>query len=147
MQQFYMLSETSPAVFGDVKNGLAESGSALKRLLMVPLAKVNRIRLDFDFGLKEVIRLAALLDSGKAVKPVILWKDGLPDDEAETVQVEATAVAAGITSKLSAMKRAYGYDDKQAADEQEQIEKETPAIAEPVNFATETDHNGDNGSA
>lgn len=147
MQQFYMLSETSPAVFGDVKNGLAESGSALKRLLMVPLAKVNRIRLDFDFGLKEVIRLAALLDSGKAVKPVIAWKDGLPDDEAETVQVEATAVAAGITSKLSAMKRAYGYDDKQAADEQKQIEKETPAIAEPVNFATETDHNGDNGSA
>ena len=134
MQQFYMLSETSPAVFGDVKNGLAESGSALKRLLTVPLAKVNRIRLDFDFGLKEVIRLAALLDSGKAVKPVILWKDGLPDDEAEMVQTEAVAVGAGITSKFSAMKRAYGYDDDQAEEELKRISEEEPTLEDPTSF-------------
>ena len=139
IQQFYILSETSPAVFGDVKSGLAESGSALKRLLMAPLAKVNRIRLGFDDGLREVIRLAALLDSGKAVEPVISWKDGLPDDEAETVQIEAMAVAAG-------MKRAYNFDDKQAAEEQKQIEKETPAIAEPVNFAAKTDNDDGSGA-
>lgn len=146
IQQFYILSETSPAVFGDVKSGLAESGSALKRLLMAPLAKVNRIRLGFDDGLREVIRLAALLDSGKTVEPVISWKDGLPDDEAETVQIEAMAVAAGITSKVSAMKRAYNFNDKQAADEQKQIEKETPAIAEPVNFAANTDNDDGSGA-
>ena len=112
---------------------------------MAPLAKVNRIRLGFDAGIREIIRLAALLDSGKTVESSIAWKDGLPDDEAETVQIEAMAVAAGITSKISAMKRAYDYDDKQAADEQKQIEKETPAIAEPVNFAAKTDN--DDGSS
>ena len=79
-------------------------------------------------------------------EPVIAWKDGLPDDESETVQIEAMAVAAGITSKLSAMKRAYSYDDKQAADEQKQIEKETPAIAEPVSFAAKTDNDDDSGA-
>ena len=82
----------------------------------------------------------------KAVEPVISWKDGLPDDEAETVQIEAMAVAAGITSKVSAMKRAYDYDDKQAADEQKLIEKETPTIAEPVNFAAKTDNDDGSGA-
>ncbi|MGI6076182.1 MAG: phage portal protein [Pyramidobacter sp.] len=135
IQQFYILSETSPAVFGDVKSGLAESGSALKRLLMAPLAKVNRIRLGFDDGLREVIRLAALLDGGKKVAPVIAWKDGLPDDEAEMVQTEAVAVGAGITSKLSAMKRAYGYDDDQAEEELKRIAEEEPVLEDPASFA------------
>lgn len=135
MQQFYMLSETSPAVFGDIKSGLAESGSALKRLLMAPLAKVNRIRLGFDAGIREVIRLAALLDSGKAVEPSITWKDGLPDDEAEAVNTSSAAVGAGISSKLSAIKRTFGLDDKQAAEEMKQIaaEAEADRIASPDN--------------
>ncbi|MCR5336664.1 MAG: phage portal protein [Synergistes sp.] len=141
MQQFYMLSETSPAVFGDIKSGLAESGSALKRLLMAPLAKVNRIRLGFDAGIREVIRLAALLDRGKAVEPSITWKDGLPDDEAEAVNTSSAAVGAGISSKLSAIKRTFGLDDKQAAEEMKQIaaEAEADRIASPDNMPLDGD--------
>ena len=65
---------------------------------------------------------------------------------AAVLPAEAMAVAAGITSKVSAMKRAYNFDDKQAADEQKQIEKETPAIAEPVNFAAKTDNDDGSGA-
>ena len=143
MQQFYILSETSPAVFGEIKSGLAESGSALRRLLTVPLAKVNRVRGGFDAAVREVIRLAALLDGGKKVAPVIAWKDGLPDDEAEMVQTEAVAVGAGITSKLSAMKRAYGYDDGQAEEELKRIAEEEPVLEDPA--ALDGQHNEPDG--
>ena len=43
MEQLYILSETSAAAFGQLKAGLAESGTALRRLMMAPLAKVNSI--------------------------------------------------------------------------------------------------------
>lgn len=145
MQQFYILSETSPAVFGEIKSGLAESGSALRRLLTVPLAKVNRVRGGFDAAVREVIRLAALLDDGKKVAPVIAWKDGLPDDEAEMVQTEAVAVGAGITSKLSAMKRAYGYDDGQAEEELKRIAEEEPALEDPTTFGGQDGNAPDDG--
>lgn len=129
MEQFYMLSETSPAVFGKIESGLAESGSALKRLFMAPLAKVNRVRMNFDPALREVLTIAAILD-GKdenSIAPVIGWKDGLPDDEAEQVNMASTAVSAGISSKRSAMKRAFGLDDEQTDEEMRQIEAESKA--------------------
>ena len=130
MEQFYMLSETSPAVFGKVESGLAESGSALKRLFMAPLAKVNRVRMNFDPALREVLTIAAILD-GKdegTLAPSISWKDGLPDDETEQVNTASVAVSAGISSKRSAMKRAFGFDDKQADEEMKQIEDEAEAF-------------------
>lgn len=133
MQQFYMLSETSPAVFGKIENGLAESGSALKRLFMAPLAKVNRVRMNFDPALKEVLTVLSVLDGKSAdeVKPVIHWKDGLPDDEGEQVTTASTAVACGISSKRSAMKRAFGYNDSQADEEMQQIDDEKETVVEP----------------
>lgn len=132
MEQFYILSETSPAVFGNTKNGLAESGSALKRLLLAPLAKVNRVRVNFDAAVKDIIKIAALLDSGTAVDPTIHWKDGLPDDPAEMVQTENVAVSAGITSKQTAMRRVYGYSEEQAKAEMKLIEEENPPMADPA---------------
>ena len=41
MEQLYIWSETSAAAFGQLKAGLAESGTALPRLMIAPLAKVN----------------------------------------------------------------------------------------------------------
>jgi hypothetical protein len=56
MEQFYTLErDQSAAAFGQLKAGLAESGSALRRLMMAPLAKVNRIQLRFDPALKDVL--------------------------------------------------------------------------------------------
>lgn len=142
MQQFYILSETSPAVFGEIQSGLAESGSALKRLFMAPLAKVNRVRLGFDEGLREVVRLAAALD-GQKVEPRIAWRDGLPDDETERTQNEATAVGAGLTSKRSAMKRLYELNDKQADEEQRLIDDEKEALSDPDAPLDDEDGGGD----
>lgn len=145
MKQFYMLSETSPAVFGEIKSGLAESGSALKRLLMAPLAKVNRVRLGFDDGLCELLKVMTLLDGRNNVDPEIDWQDGLPDDESELTTIEATAVTAGISSKKSAMKRRWKMSDKQADEELAQIEQESPRVIDPYNpFAKEDGSNAGN---
>lgn len=132
LEQFYMLSETSPSAFGNIKAGLAESGSALKRLMMAPLAKVNRTKLNIDRSLKELIRVAALLDSGKAVEPSIEWQDGLPNDRTEDTQNEAAAVSSSLSSKKSAIKRLFNLTDNEADAELRQIEDEAPNIVEPL---------------
>ena len=55
INSLYMVSELSPAALGDLKQGLAKSGSALKRLMMPTLAKVNRlIQFALDPALKDV---------------------------------------------------------------------------------------------
>ena len=130
MEQFYMLSETCPAIFGKMEGGSVDSGSALRRLFVAPLAKVNRIRAHFDRALKEVLLVAALLKDDTKVAPVFIWRDGLPDDTAETVQTNATAVAAKISSKLMAIKRAWGCSDIEARAEIVRIAEDLRAAAE-----------------
>ncbi len=117
MEQFYALSETSAAAFGQLKAGLAESGSALRRLMMAPLAKTNRIRLRFDPALRKVLLLASGLevaqgmrDAAKLEEIHITWQDGLPDDDAEETQIEATRYTAGLTSLESALMRLDGLE-------------------------------------
>lgn len=117
MEQLYILSETSAAAFGQLKAGLAESGTALRRLMMAPLAKVNRIRMRFDSALKEVLWLASLLEKAQGMSGAVVlenihidWKDGLPDDEQELTQNEVQRYTAGLTSLESSLRRLYGLE-------------------------------------
>ncbi|ABB14225.1 phage portal protein [Carboxydothermus hydrogenoformans] len=117
MEQLYILSETSPAAFGQLKAGLAESGSALRRLMMAPLAKVNRIRMRFDPALKKVLRLASELEvaQGKpgAVKLEnieITWNDGLPQDDKEQAEIHSILVQNGLESRETAIRRLFQFE-------------------------------------
>ena len=53
------------AIFGDTSSGgksaggNAISGAALRKLMISPLAKVNRIRMRFDPALKKAIKLCS----------------------------------------------------------------------------------------
>ncbi len=134
MEQFYALSETSAAAFGQLKAGLAESGSALRRLMMAPLAKTNRIRLRFDPALRNVLMLAAALEVAQGTKDAakleeihITWQDGLPDDDAEETQIEATRYSAGLTSLESALMRLDDLKDEALQAEIERIRAEHSA--------------------
>jgi hypothetical protein len=129
MEQLYILSETSAAAFGQLKSGLAESGSALRRLMMAPLAKVNRIRLRFDPALRKVLQLASALEVAqgmpKAVKLAdadihIAWQDGLPDDEMEQTQIETQRMSANLTSLESALRR---LDDLEGTALEEEVQR------------------------
>lgn len=112
----YLLSQTSPAAFGQLKAGLAESGSALKRLLVAPLLRAADIRNELDQALTEVIMAAnALARTTDPSVPELTsldieWQDGLPQDLKEMAEVEAAMNAARLTSKGASIKRVYGLD-------------------------------------
>lgn len=131
MEQLYVLSETTAAAFGQLKSGLAESGSALKRLMLAPLAKVNRIRMRFDPALKCVLRIASGLEAAQGMANAvrledvnITWQDGLPDDEMEQAQIEVQRYGAGLTSLESALQRLDGLEGEALQREIERIKAE-----------------------
>lgn len=134
MEQFYALSETTAAAFGQLKAGLAESGTALRRLMMAPLAKVNRIRMRFDPALKQVLKLASALEVAQGMPNAvkledvhITWQDGLPDDDMERTQIEVQRYGAGLTSLESALKRLDGLESEALQAEIERIKAEQAA--------------------
>jgi len=112
LSQLYVMAELSPAAFGEVKTGLAESGSALKRLMLPTLAKVNRLRLRIRPKLIEVLKTTAELEvasrmSGaqKLVNVSLEWRSALPVDPVEAVKVEAMRRGARATSTRGSLSR------------------------------------------
>lgn len=106
------LAEISPALLGDVKNGLAESGSALKRLAIPTLAKVGRLRARARRPILEALRLCAALEvagrfagSSKLENLSVEWRSALPTDPVEAATVEATRKNANLTSTRSSLAR------------------------------------------
>ncbi|TCS80369.1 phage portal protein [Tepidibacillus fermentans] len=117
MEQLYILSETSAAAFGQLKSGLAESGSALRRLMMAPLAKVNRIRMRFDPAIKKVLKLASELEVAQGMTGAIkleniniTWNDGLPQDEKEQAEIYSMLVQNGLVSRETALRHLFQFE-------------------------------------
>jgi hypothetical protein len=137
MEQLYTLGETSAAAFGQLKSGLAESGTALRRLMMTPLAKVNRIRMRFDPAIKKVLQLASQLEAkfGRGIELStinIAWNDGLPQDEKEQAEIYSSLVQNGLISRETALKRLFEFDAETLRQELAKIAvevaQETPAL-------------------
>ena len=112
LYQLCLISEISPAALGDIKHGIAESGSALKRLMLATLAKVNRIRLRVDPAIKNALQTTAALEVASRMPGAtsltglaIEWADGLPADDLELASVEKVKREAGITSRRSSIAR------------------------------------------
>ncbi|MDI9398083.1 MAG: hypothetical protein QM433_00800 [Euryarchaeota archaeon] len=110
--QLMALGEISPALLGDVKNGLAESGSALKRLAIPTLAKVARLRARVKRPLLSALRLCARLEAasrypgaGELQNLTIEWRSALPPDPLEAAQIEQLRKSQGLTSTRSALAR------------------------------------------
>lgn len=142
MEQLYALSETSAAAFGQLKSGLAESGSALRRLMMAPLAKVNRIRMRFDPVLKKALRLAAALEVAQGMPGAvrlenidIAWQDGLPNDMKELSEIYALLVQNGLVSRETALKHLFEYESDTLREElmriTAEVNNEIPLVFRP----------------
>jgi len=134
LEQLYLVSETTPAAFGQQKEGLAESGSALRRLMMAPLAKVARITMKFDPAAKATLRLAAELErANNRGTPTlddiqIQWQDGLPADPKE--QAETEQIRSGnqpTSSQVSSIRRIDGGTQEEAEAEHQRISDEANA--------------------
>jgi hypothetical protein len=133
MEQLYIISETSAACFGMLKQGIVESGSALKRLLISPLAKAQRIRMRMDPAVKKAIKLCSEINGGTKLEKVnIAWQDGIPTDEKEMSEV--MAIRTGATggkptiSTFTAIKRLDNKSDEDVQKELDRISDDQEAM-------------------
>jgi len=132
-----MMSEVSPAAFGLDKQGVADSGRALKFRLIRTIAKINRKQLYFDQALKNILYAAQVLDvtHGKGryepTIPQIEWADGLPNDPMEQADIESKRMMSGTTSLESAVRRLDGLDGEALEQELERIRGDRAATAGP----------------
>ncbi|MCR4398945.1 MAG: phage portal protein [Firmicutes bacterium] len=154
MEQLYALSETSAAAFGQLKAGLAESGTALRRLMMAPLAKVNRIRMRFDPALKKALQLAAALEVAQGMSGAvklenisIAWNDGLPQDDKEQAEIYSLLTQNGLVSRETALRHLFQFDAETLRQELTKIAAEavteTPMIYRPSLQTNQTPAGGE----
>lgn len=127
IDQLYTQSEMGAAIFGDVanKSGSIPSGSALRRMMISPLAKVARVREKLDPALKKAIKMAAQLDGDKIDDISITWQDGLPDDPKESAEIMQIRTGGKATiSQYSAIKQMDNRTDKDTDAELELIRQD-----------------------
>lgn len=116
--QLYTISEMGSAVFGDLTNktGDVPSGSALRRLMMSPLAKARRIANSFDSVIKKIISACVTIYNTEILHEEISvkWNDGLPADPSEDAEIMSIRTGAKPTiSQYTAICRL----DKMSADD------------------------------
>lgn len=132
----YTVSEMGSAIFGDInsKTGQVPSGSALRRLMISPLAKVNRIRMRLDPALKKAIKLCSQLGGKDIVnlsdKEVnITWKDGLPEDPKEQAEIMSTRTGSKPTiSQYRAIQSQDNLSDEETNAEMDRIAEDEAKI-------------------
>lgn len=126
-----VVSEMGSAIFdNEQKTGQAASGTALRRMMISPLAKVNRVRMRFDYALKKSIKLCSQLGGEGIVnlskeKINIFWQDGLPTDPKEDAEVMAIRTGNKATiSQYSAIQRMDNLSDEDTTKEIEAIKED-----------------------
>ena len=141
IDQLYVVSETSPSLFGDNKTGKVESGSAMKKLLISPLAKVARLRNSLDQAIKMSILVASSLDS-LSIIPQIEWMDGIPSDPLEDAQIEQIRLGGQKNSSvISSIMRLNGCSRVEAEVEYERIKEEDNIVNPEIDVPPPTDSN------
>jgi hypothetical protein len=150
IELLFMLAETSPATMGMDKNGLAESGRALKFKLLATIRKRNRKMRYYDQAIKDMLETAQELAiaHGVAVKdvriskserPKIDWGDGVINDEVEMVDIAVKRIDAGLSSRADEIAHLDGLTPDEAKDKVEEIDKEEaanlPLTTEGAQFA------------
>lgn len=142
----YTISEMGSAVFGDISNstGNVASGSALRRLMISPLAKAKRVRNGFDGVIKQLISILAS-GYGKTILPKdisITWQDGLPNDPVEEASIMNIRTGGKATMSVTrAIKQFDGLSEKDTMKELELIEADEIAATAgemPVNEPEDT---------
>ena len=117
MSHLYALSEMGKALFGDIPAGQVPSGSALRRLLIAPLAKVTRIRMRFDAAIKKAIMLASSMKGAPIDDVTITWQDGLPGDPVEESKIITERTQKPSMSQRRALMQYDGMSEAQADEE------------------------------
>jgi len=124
------ISEMGAAIFNDYeKMGNVPSGEALKRLYINVLAKVARVRENFDTALKKALALASEITPGATLtadKISITWGDGLPNDKKEQAEIMQMRSANSRTKPTKEMLMEFdGLSEADAETQAAAIEEES----------------------
>ena len=129
LEQLYTLSEMGQAFMEGGGGGSAASGTALKLRMVSPRIKAQRLANINTASVKQIVTLLAQVNGITLDYDTlsIRWKDGLPDDEVEEVNLLTTATGGkAIMSQFSALK-ARGLSDEEVEIELEQMAVEQAA--------------------
>ena len=124
--QLYILSEMGAALLGESSGGSqAISGTAMRFKMASPLAKARRVSNSLILPIRE---LMSQLTNGEVPfeNISVTWKDGLPDDPRE--QVEIAKLATGATKMMplvNGIMEYFGKSNEEAVQWVEMIMNET----------------------
>lgn len=157
LEQLWIISQMSPSLFGITKYGVAESGRALKYKLIRTLSLKHRKQMYWDNGIKALIQSAIEFSRVNGLKsdtltakqtevPQIIWKDGLIEDQLETIQAEKDKLDYELTTKEEAISNIDNISQSEAMDKLERIQAEMTAKAKtnPFNFGSVESNNNNN---
>lgn len=140
VNMLYTISEMGSAIFGDMagSTGQVASGTALRRLMISPLAKADRIRMKVDAGAKKAIYLCSEL-GGTGIVDLnkfdisIIWQDSLPSDKTEEALVIEKRTGGG-KSTMSQKRVLMQYDGLSEDDADEELARiqDEEAEANPI---------------
>ena len=137
----YTISEMGSAVFGDLSNaaGNVASGTALRRLMISPLAKARRITQYYGKAVKNIISLCSKIYGTKidSTEISIKWNDGLPNDPVEEAGIMNLRTGGKATlSRWTAIQRFDKMSDSDTDAEIQMIDQDEAAATAgemPVN--------------
>jgi len=131
MSQLYVMSETCAAAFLPDTIGRAISGKALRMLMVNPLKRVERMKLNFDPEVRQIIRAISYLDVAAKVEGAvkldqfqITWYDGLPIDFSEDVTSVTQLKVANCITDERAQSILFRLDGKALIDEVNKLHAE-----------------------
>lgn len=138
IQILLMVSEVAPAALGVDKEGMAESGRALKFKLLSTIRKRNRKIRYYDQAIKDMLETAqqlAVVHSiaidgnkvGTPERPTIDWGDGVIADETEMVDTAVKRVDAGLSSRADEIAKLDGKTPDEAKKKVKEIDEESTA--------------------
>ena len=115
-------AELSGSLFGKDKEGVAESGRALKFKLLRTLAKIKRKQRYYSVALENIFKVALALEKVKAEKIDIKWNDGIPTDEREEAELNEILIRSDQMSVEEAVKTRHPeFTPEQVTEEVEKI--------------------------
>lgn len=143
---FYLQSDLNPALFGDIKQGFADSGIAIKRLmantLQVASEKVQNQKKALEWAILTASKLEAANGVGVEIPNVTVeFQDGLINDLTETINQAIAMRDGGLMSREKAITMVQGLDDVGLAAEMALIKAD---FADDMGLPNETSQQQDN---
>lgn len=120
LSQLYVISETSPTLFG-VDQGSIKTGAGLRKELIAPISKANRLRMRFDPVIRNLLLTAGELWIKDWREVSISWQEGLPVNDLEQAQIYTMLYNAGLVSQETAVKKLFSLDNETLNEELQRI--------------------------